>query len=404
MFYGWRVVYGCLTLGVVSWSLGLFGASVWLHALHSTTGLSVGLVSSAITASYVLGAALQVWVGSAVVRFGPAVVVSFGALAMATGVIGIGIASTPATIAAAFLAWGTGWACLSTTTLTTTIAPWFERYQGRAVSTAMIGASVGGMVGTPVLLFAIRTLGLTLANLCAALTLLFVAVPIALFVLRPRPHELGVFPDGLPPRADAPMATESRWTRAGALHTRAVWTVIFGFGLGLLVQVGFLTHHVSLLVPALGPGGASATVTLTAATALAGRMLLARFADGYNVRAMAAGMMLLAAALLVTLSATRTPVVLVIVSAIYGITVAHVTTLFPIVVRREFGAASFGVVFGAAAAGVQLMTSLGPGFYGVLHDLFGGYGPPLAIAAAIDVVAAALVWLGRGGPVRRPAW
>jgi MFS family permease len=403
MFYGWRVVYGCLTIGVVSWSLGLFGASVWLHALHATTGLSVGLVSSAITASYVLGAVLQVWVGSAVVRFGPAVVVAFGALAMATGVIGIGIASTPAAIAAAFLAWGTGWACLSTTTLTTTIAPWFERYQGRAVSTAMIGASVGGMVGTPILLFAIRTLGLTLANVCAALTLLLVAVPIAAFVLRPRPHELGVFPDGLPSRDGALTATESRWTRADALRTRAVWTVVFGFGLGLLVQVGFLTHHVSLLVPAIGAGGAAATVTLTAATALAGRMLLARFADGYDVRAVAAGMMLLAATLLVTLSAIRTPVVLVIVSAMYGITVAHVTTLFPIVVRREFGAASFGVVFGAAAAGVQLMTSLGPGFYGVLYDLFGGYGPPLAIAAAIDVVAAALVWLGHGGPVRRPA-
>ena len=51
MFYGWRVVYGCLALGVIAWSLGLFGASVWLHALHATTGLSVGLVSSAITVS-----------------------------------------------------------------------------------------------------------------------------------------------------------------------------------------------------------------------------------------------------------------------------------------------------------------------------------------------------------------
>jgi MFS family permease len=403
MFYGWRVVYGCLTIGVASWSLGLFGASVWLHALHASTGLSVGLVSSAITASYVWGALLQVWVGSAVGRVGPAVVVSFGALAMATGVVGIGLARTPATIWAAFLTWGTGWACLSTTTLTTTIAPWFERYQGRAVSTAMIGASVGGMIGTPILLFAIRALGLAAANACAALALLVIAVPIAVFVLRPRPHELGVFPDGLPPRAGTPTATPARWTRAEALRTRAVWTVVSGFGLGLLVQVGFLTHHVSLLIPALGPGGAAATVTLTAATALAGRMLLARFADVYDVRATAGGMLLLAAALLVTLSVLRTPAVLVIVSAIYGVTVAHVTTLFPIVVRREFGAASFGVVFGAAAAGVQLMTSLGPGFYGVLYDLFGGYGAPLAIAAAIDVVAATVVWLGRGAPVRRTA-
>jgi hypothetical protein len=47
---------------------------------------------------------------------------------------------------------GVGWACLSTTAVATTLAPWFEKYQGRAVSIGFLGASAGGMMWPPPLL------------------------------------------------------------------------------------------------------------------------------------------------------------------------------------------------------------------------------------------------------------
>jgi cyanate permease len=81
-----------------------------------------------------------------------------------------------------------------------------------------------------------------------------------------------------------------------------------------------------------------------------------------------------------------------------GLTVGNVTTLQPIIVRREFGAASFGAVFGVASCGIQLVTALGPGFYGVLHDVCRGYRVPLLLAAALDVVAAITIVFGRPRP------
>jgi hypothetical protein len=41
----------------------------------------------------------------------------------------------------------------------------------------------------------------------------------------------------------------------------------------------------------------------------------------------------------------------------------NVTTLSPIIVRREFGAQAFGLVFGVTSCGTQLATALGPSFY-----------------------------------------
>ncbi len=56
------------------------------------------------------------------------------------------------------------------------------------------------------------------------------------------------------------------------------------FGIGMMMQIGFLTHQVTLLSPILGASGTAATVSATAIAALAGRLMLARFADQINER------------------------------------------------------------------------------------------------------------------------
>ena len=134
VFYGWWMVAACLVVAIVAWGLGLFGSSVYLHAVTEAKGWSIGLVSSAITLYYLISALSLIVVGSAVARFGPRPVIALGAIGMAAGVAGIGRVSEPWHVHAAFLVMGLGWACLSTTAITTALAPWFERHQGRAVS------------------------------------------------------------------------------------------------------------------------------------------------------------------------------------------------------------------------------------------------------------------------------
>jgi MFS family permease len=402
VFYGWRMVAACLAVATVGWGLGLFGSSVYLHALARDKGWSIGLISGAITLYYIVSAPLLVWVGSSIARRGPRPIVAFGALAMGLGVASLGWVSEPWHVYLSFLAMGLGWACLSTTAVTTTLAPWFERYQGRAASTALLGASVGGIVAAPLLVFAIDHLGFANAMLAAGATALVVVLPLVLFVLRRRPQDMGLLPDGETTLAAVPPMAARRWTRTEALRTGAFLSVAAAFGLGLMVQIGFLTHHVSILAPSLGAAGAAGVVTATAISAFVGRLGLARVADRIDNRVYTAGMMLLATATLLALALFPVPAVLVAGSVVYGFTVGNITTMTPMIVRREFGAASFGAVYGAASMAVGLLSGLGPAFYGALHDAFGGYGSVLLIAAGVEIVAAACVLLGRPGR-RTPA-
>ena len=171
---------------------------------------------------------------------------------------------------AVFLVMGVGWACLSTTAVATTLAPWFERFQGRAVSIASLGASVGGMAGTPILLFGIDRAGFAAHHgdrrrRCRSSCWL----PLALFVMKRRPQDLGLLPDGAaaarvattgrgaavePPRAPAHRGVAQRHAGLRHRHDGA--------------RSGFVTHQVTLLSPVLGAAGTSITVAATAITAL----------------------------------------------------------------------------------------------------------------------------------------
>lgn len=400
VFYGWWIVAACLVATLLGNAFGLFGAGVYLHATIERSGWSIGLVSGAATLFYLVSAILLIPVGSWISRDGPRRVMAGGGVALFCGVVGIGHAAALWHLYAAFLALGLAWACLSTTAVATTLAPWFEKHQGRAVSIASLGASAGGMLGAPALLLGIGQIGFQATTLAAGSVGLAIILLLARLVLRRRPQDMGLFPDG----ETQPTSTSNRgtvaWSRRDALRTCALRSVIVTFGLGMMVQIGFLTHQVTLTAPLLGTSGASAVVSATAVAALCGRLLLVRFADRINERTTICGVLLFAAATLGFLALPLEAWMVICANVAFGFTVGNVTTLSAIIVRREFGSASFGSIFGAASCGIQLIAALGPGFYGVVHDAFGGYGPPLLAAAMLDVLAAASIVLCSGNAER----
>lgn len=402
IFYGWWIVAACLLIATLSWTLGVFGVSVYLYAITQLRGWSIGMVSSAITVFYLTGACLSMPVASLIGRRGPRAVIVTGALAMGIGVALLGRLTEPWQVYAIFMLAGVGYACLGATALTTTLAPWFERHQGRAVTIALLGASFGGMLGLPLLATGIELLGFAKATLLAGVVVICVVVPLALRVLRHRPQDIGLLPDGMQADPGASPSNPRRWNRASALATLQFRTSIAAFGLALMVQLGFLTHHVALAAPTLGATGAAGLVSATAIAAFIGRLVLARFTDSVDVRLTAAAMFGSGTAALGLLAIATSPLTLVLASLGYGLTIGNVTTLSPIIVRREFGAASFGAIYGVGAMIIGLLSCLGPSLFGWLHDAFGSYRVPLLTAAVIDVLATVMILYGRPGADAHP--
>jgi MFS family permease len=146
IFYGWWIVAACMFCSLVGNALGLFGACVYLHEVVTANGWTTGLISGAVTLFYVVSALLLIPVGGGIKRYGPRPIIALGGTALAAGVVEIGHANVPWEAYLSFLFTGIGWAGLSTTAVATTLAPWFDKHQGRAVSIASLGASEVGFL------------------------------------------------------------------------------------------------------------------------------------------------------------------------------------------------------------------------------------------------------------------
>src|SRR5262245_47122806 len=260
------------------------------------------------------------------------------------------------------------------------------------------GASVGAMVVVPLVALSIACRGFAATTTGAAAIATITLVPLALVVLRYRgPAELGLGRDGETSpdaRTGGGAAVTPAWTRAQSLRSLALWSVAVAFALGLTAQVSFFTHQVKLAEPVLGATGAGWLVGVTGLAGFLGRLLLAWVADRIALRGYAAAIFATQALALVLIAITPGAPVLVGMTFIYGFCLGQITTLSPIIVRREFGAASFGTVYGVAGTVIQLSSAFGPALYGIARDLFGSYPPVLAIAAGFELAALAMVLVG----------
>jgi predicted MFS family arabinose efflux permease len=136
-------------------------------------------------------------------------------------------------------------------------------------------------------------------------------------------------------------------------------------------------------------------VSAAGVAALIGRLILVRIVDRVDVRRLAAGILLLQTLALMAIAAWPSARVLVVASLAYGYGIGHVTTLGPVIVRREFGASDFGATYGTAATVIQLSSAFGPFLLGAMRDGFGSYRPGLAMAALATSVGCLALMLGR---------
>src|SRR6185369_12579907 len=205
MFHGWRVVAACFVVATVAWALGTFGASVYLQAVTAAHGWPIADVAFAVTLFYLVSALVQRSVGRGIDRWGPRPVLLLGAVSMTLGVAAIGQVTARWQLYPCFVLIGLGWSPLSTTGIAATVAPWFERHQGRSMALAIMGASIGAVIGVPILQFAIRQFGLREGLAIVAAAAAAVLLPLIARVLRYRgPRDIGLQRDGNASLTEAP--------------------------------------------------------------------------------------------------------------------------------------------------------------------------------------------------------
>ncbi|MBI3953715.1 MAG: MFS transporter [Chloroflexi bacterium] len=404
-------------MGVSFYSFGLF-----IKPMSEELGWSRGSLSLALTLRSLVNMVLGPVVGRILDRSGPRLLMAGGALAAGGSLLLLSQVHTLTQFYLIFgVLWSVGFSTMSGMVTTTVVSKWFVRRRGRAVAIAAMGISIGGITLTQLTAFLLGHYSWRSAWIVLGVLLLVVVVPLALWLMRRQPEDMGLRPDGdaepgstpAPPAAPAPRRwrlplpsarkrEERDWTLREAARTPALWMLLIATNLSGLAMSTLTLHQVPLLQDrGLSVATAAAMVTFFATGSLTAKLVWGLAAEFVPLRYLAALNFLGAAAAIGVLFNVHSATAALIYGGVAGFTMGAMPVVQSLLWPDYFGRASLGTIRGALAPIGALSSGFGPYLGGVLFDATGNYSIVLLSLIAATATAGVLMLLSR--PPRAPA-
>jgi MFS family permease len=394
VYYGWVVVVVLGLTGAISFGSTQYLFSVLLVPMERELGWGAGTLSGAYAAGLVVAAVMAVPAGRLADARGPRALTSVGA-----GVTGVSLVllSRCTEVWQLYLIWGGGIGAGMALTLYpiafTAITNWFER---RRTSALTLLTLLSGGLSTPVFLplagAAIEHAGWRAAVLVLGVLKLAVALPLRALLLRRRPEDHGLAPDGGRPAPSRGAEVAPGLTRAQAMATGSFWLLTVSGALGLAGDTIVTSQQVAYLLGRGIPAVAAATAAgAIGAVGLPARLLLSvvagRVSSGTALTLGLVAQAVGAAALLAV--GPRSGWAVWAYAVLYGASRAVVVPLRAAVLGERFGRREYGLITAWQSLLVTVPGAVGPLLAGAAYDRLRSYVPALVLAA-IALAAAAV--------------
>jgi MFS family permease len=392
MYHGWRIVAVAmlalgLSNGITSYSYGLLVLPIGSEFSASRGDMMLGMTAGS------LGAILfSPKLGTLIDKQSARLLFSGAALLLGLALALISVAQNVWQFVAVFgLLTPIAATLLGPLGTNTVIARWFTRQRGRALGILAMGTSIGGLL-VPLLLQAlIDAYGWRQACLWLALLIPALLVPPVLLVVRDRPADMGLQPDG--DNADAETVAANAASAADTpmpqlLRDIAFWRISFAVG----VLMAAFTAALANLVPfASGHGiaGAQAAflISALAVAGISGKLLFSIFADRINLKLALLGALLLAGLPLAALTLHQAYWTMVAAAVSLGLASGAFLPAWGAIVARIYGPAVFGRVMGRMQPVTIVMVMIGTPATGYLFDLTGSYSTAFLTLAGATALA-----------------
>ncbi len=397
IFYGWWIA---ATFFVTLFMAASIGAthSVFFKSIVGEFGWSRTSFSTVLSVNAVIGALLAPLWGRLVDRHGPRGVVPAGAAIVGLSMV---LLSNMRSMLEAYLlyillAFGAGGQSL--VPISTALSQWFKRRRGLAIGITLVGAGVGGVSLAPMASVLDGELGWRTGYLVFGIAIWVALIPLLLLVLRRRPEDIGLLPDGdeRPSAAvDAEEPAEAPPEAAGlslgeAVRTPAFWLLALGFMLPMFAGRAIMIHLVPVITDAgISPQKAATAYGMTVGLSIVGRFGFGYAADKFSKRHIFALCYLIQAVGICFLIGLESigPIVLVGFIIVFGCSYGGGLSLAPLLIAENFGIASMGVIFGALGIVAMIGGALGPIFAGGVYDAVQSYHMAFIVFLAVQLVA-----------------
>jgi MFS family permease len=395
-FYGWLMVSGLGVTELVSWGVLVYAFSVLVVPMRAELGWSTAELNAAYATGVIVSGVLAIPVGRVLQSHGARAVMTVGTVAT---VLMLTLWSAVESIPVFFCVFVIGGFAMATTLyepVFAVTAAWFDRHRPSAVLVLTVFGGLASVVFVPLTAGLVNWLGWREALLVLAGIAALTGLPVHALVVRRRPADLGLHPDGASLPAAVP-AHHFSGNAGAALRSRSFRAItaclVMSTGAKFAVSVvlvAYLTDHGrSLTTSAYAAGGIGLFQVggRLLVTALRGRM------PQHLVTALVfCGQSVAIVALLCSngTGAMRTALLSGFV-VFFGLGFGLEALVRGTLVADYYGPADYARINGVLGAFVVGARAVGPLLAGLAGTVFGGYEPVFIAASVLCLASAAML-------------
>ena len=407
MFYGWIIVSLALLVNSLSSGPVWSGVGVWMKALELHFGWSRAQLSGAFSMAQLEGSIIGPLMGYLIDRLGSRKMVLIGMVITGLGFL---LFSRTNSIIIFYVSYGLimlGTAAGTWLPYMTVVNRWFVRKRGMAMAIAAEGSPLGGLALVPILAWAVTpgNHGWSVAAQWIGVVFLCLALPMSLLI-KERPEDHGVLPDGDPPdqgareaarpvgRADAP--GQLNFTARQAIRTHAFWLITFGHAFSTIL-FATLTVHLVLMLTDQGLSIQSSSYVFSV---IMGSAAIFQLIGGYagdripiNIAIAVFGFIQAAGFLMAVL--VDSFLMAMLFAVIFGAGFGGRNPLTTAIRGDYFGKNAFATITGISSAPMYVFMLSAPLFAGFLFDATGSYTVAFLIIGGLGMMSGVLFLMAK---------
>jgi MFS family permease len=392
VYYGWVQVAVLGLTETVSWGIVYYAYAVLLAPMQREMGWSTAAATGAFSLALAVSGLAAFPVGRWLDRHGARAAMTAGSVLSVALLLAWSRVRGLADLYLVFAGLGVAMALVLYEPSFAVVATWFDRRRGQALTLLTTMAGFASTIFFPVTAWLVASRGWRDALVTLAVVLAAVTIPLHALVLRRRPEDLGLAPDGGTAASTAAGSDRPAVGTGDAVRGATFWWLALAFGSGTLVLVGVNVHLMPYLLGRGHDAAFAATVGgVIGFTKFPSRLLFGPLGDRLSLRALTAVLFALQVVALGVLLLAPSAVGALAFAVVFGTAVGAVTTARPALLAHLYGRGSYASISGALTASGVAARALAPVGIGLLYDGLGTYTPVLWGLAALSAISAAAV-------------
>lgn len=392
IFYGWYIVAGSFLMMTLAWGTSFNTASLFIEPVSESIGISRTSMNFTFTIRSMLQLIISLTSAYIFRRFKLISVLKMSSILVSVTFFMLAYVDSIVSLYVLTAINSTFVVLMGILPLSVLLNNWFYSKIGFVVGLSFMGSGVGGMILNPIAGYLIGNHGWRFTYQVLGVIMLLVLVPVAFFIMKYHPRDVGEYPYGSSEEMEKEKANFNGeipgLTLSQAVKTPRFWGISIATTLIAIVGISVIMN----ISPHLTDSGysipyAANIVALAMGSLAIGKAILGHLFDRVGLRFTTNVSVLFTIISVLGMLFASNHMALFGIVAGAGMGTAYYTVANPIITAKVYGMKDYSAIYGILTAAVSVGGIMAPIIVGFLYDQSGSYHSSYVLMLALGIIS-----------------